>query len=160
MKIPLAFAGLVLAGCALLAGCDYESPLTSDPTSKVDPRLLGEWTPQSTDAQDEPPMHVRQWDDTHYAVAVDGEIYRAHHSDFAAQRFISAQDLNSVGRKYAFFVWSLSADGAQLTLRRVRTEVIPEKTSPAAALQELVKENARNPALLDKPLVFTRSKSK
>jgi hypothetical protein len=159
MKI-CTLAGLVIIGCLFLSGCDYEFPLTPNATGKVDPRLLGEWIPLNNDAQDEPPMHVRQWDDTHYAVTIDGEIYRVHHSEFAAQPFISAQDLNSVDRKYAFFVWSLSTDGTQLTLRRVRTEVIPEKTSPAAALHDLVKENASNPALLDKPLVFTRSRSK
>ena len=79
---------------------------------------------------------------------------RRHH---VCQR---AQDLNSSARKYCYYTWSLSADGAQLTLRRVRNELVPEKTMPAAAIQQLIKQNLANPKLLDEPLVFIRKPPK
>lgn len=151
---------LVLNGCLLLSGCDYEFPLTSTPSSGVNPRLLGDWIATKQSGEDEPTLHVRQWDDTHYAIAIDDELYRVHHSDVGKLPFISAQDLNSRNRRYAFFTWALSPDGNQLTLRRVRTEVIPEQTTTAQSLRQLVIENAGNPRLLDEPLLFSRGKAR
>src|SRR5688572_1888802 len=151
---------LVLGGCLLVTGCDYEFPLTPAPTSSINPRLLGDWIPTKKAEQDEPTLHVRQWDDTHYAIAIDGELYRVHHSDVVKLPFISAQDLNSNRRRYALFSWAISTDGNELTLRRVRTEVIPERITTADSLRQLVIENANNPELLDEPLIFSRVKAR
>ncbi len=150
----------LLAATLLLTGCDYDAPLTPAPTRKIDPRLLGDWVAAKKDDQAEPTMHVRQWDDATYAIAIEDDVYRVWHSDFAGQPFVSAQDLNSAVRKHCYYTWALSADGAQLTLRRVRTEVIPEKTMPGGAIQQVIKANLANPKLLDEPLVFTRKPPK
>ena len=160
MKSTPALACFVAATVLLLTGCDYDAPLTPAPTHPVDVRLLGDWVPVKKDTPNDPPMHVRQWDDSTYAIAIENDVYRVWHSDFAGTAFVSAQDLNSSARKYCYYTWSLSADGAQLTLRRVRNEVVPEKTMPAAAIQQLIKANLANPRLLDEPLVFTRRPAK
>ena len=158
MKSAPALACFLAAAALLLAGCDYDAPLTPAPTHPVDPRLLGDWEPVKKDDPKDPSMHVRAWDDSTYAIAIEDDVYRVWHSDFAGQPFVSVQDLNTSTRKYCYYTWSLSADGAQLTLRRVRNEVVPEKTMPAAAIQQLIKANLANPRLLDAPLVFTRKK--
>jgi len=144
----------------LLGGCDYDAPLTPAPTHPIDPRLLGDWEPVKPADPKDPGMHVRAWDDFTYAVAIEQDVYRVYHSDFAGTAFVSVQDLNSAGRKYCYYTWSLSTDSTQLTLRRVRNEMVPEKTMPAAAIQQLIKANLGNPKLLDTPLVFTRKTSK
>jgi hypothetical protein len=88
------------------------------------------------------------------------DIYRADHSDFAGQPFLSVQDLNSNDRRYTLYTWQLSADGNQLTLRRVSTKVILEQTKTGAELQKLIKVNLANPQLLEKEIQFTRKKSR
>ena len=157
-KLLVAWLGAVFA--LLLAGCDYEAPLTPAPTHPIDRRLLGDWEPVKKDNPNDPAMHVRAWDESTYAIAIEDDVYRVYHSDFAGTAFVSAQDLNSAARKYCYYTWSLSTDGTQLTLRRVRNEVVPEKTMPAAAIQQLIKANLANPKLLDAPLVFTRKPPK
>jgi len=148
------------AAVLLLAGCDYEAPLTPAPTRPIDPRLLGDWEQTKKEHPSDPDMHVRSWDDSTYAIAIEDDVYRVWHSDFAGTAFVSVQDLNSAARKFCYYTWALSADGAQLTLRRVRNELVPEKTTPAAAIQQLIKANLGNPKLLDEPLVFRRKPAK
>ncbi len=161
MKLKPSLAGLLAVTALLLTGCDYDAPLTPAPTHKIDARLLGDWVAVEKNAGDEvKDMRVRQWDDATYAIAIEDDVYRVWHSDFAGLPFVSAQDLNSADRKYCYYTWALSADGTHLTLRRVRTEVIPEKTMPGTAIQQLIKANLANPKLLDDPLVFTRMEPK
>jgi hypothetical protein len=153
-------ASLLAATALLLTGCDYEAPLTPVPTQKLDARLLGDWVPAKKEDANDPAMHVRAWDEATYAIAIEDDIYRVWHSDFAGTAFVSAQDLNSTARKFCLYTWALSADATQLTLRRVRTEVVPDKALTAAALQQAIKANLANPKLLDEPLVFTRKPAK
>ncbi|HKB56352.1 MAG TPA: hypothetical protein VKC51_02075 [Lacunisphaera sp.] len=160
MKSNLSPAWLIAAGCLLFTGCNYEVPLTAKPTHQIDARLLGDWVAMDPDAKKEEIMSVRKFDDTTYAVALDNDIYRVFHSDFAGVAFVSAQDLNSDERKYCYYRWSLSADGRQLTLQGVSTKLVPEKTMPAAAIQKLIKDNLANPALFEKELRYTRKKPK
>jgi hypothetical protein len=140
----------------LLNGCDYDAPLTPAPAHPVDQRLVGDWVPLKPDSEKEPTMHVRRWDDSTYAIAIEDDLFRVWHSDFAGLALVSAQDLNSTARKYCFYAWALSPDGTQLTLRRVRTEVVPEKAATTVALQTAIKANVANPGLLDEPLRFKR----
>jgi len=158
MKPKLSFAGLIGATALLLAGCNYDVPLTAKPTRKIDARLLGDWVAVDKDSRKEEYLSVRQLDDTTYAVTFDNDIYRVFHSDFAGAAFVSVQDLNADNRKYVYFKWQLSADGAQLTLAGVSNKVVPESTKDRAALQKLIKANLSNPALFGDPLTFMRKK--
>ena len=153
MKPKFSFASLLAATALLLAGCNYDVSLTAKPTHKVDARLLGVWL-GGDEGKD--PMVVRSLDDSTYVVAMDDDLYRAFHSDFAGTAFLSAQELN--GRLYLYLTATLSTDGRQLTLRTVSTKVVPESTKGRAALQKLISANLANPQLLGDPLVFTRKK--
>ena len=152
----LLFLPLLLA-LSLLAGCNYDVALTATPTRKIDERLVGDWL-GGDDGKDV--MSVRQLDDSTYAVAMDHDIYRAFHSDFADTAFVSVQSLqsNRDHGKYVYVTWALSADGDRLTVRTVSIKVVPEETKDRAALQKLIKANLANPALFADPLVFTRKK--
>jgi hypothetical protein len=139
----------------LLVGCNYDVALTAKATRQIDERLLGVWL-GGENGKDT--MTVRRLDDTSYVVAMDDDIYRAFHTDFAGTAFISVQDLNADNRLYLYLTAALSADGHQLTLRTVSTKVVPEETKGRAALQKLIQANLANPALFGDPLVFTRKK--
>ena len=156
MKTKSALCWLLGVIGLLVAGCNYEVALTAKPTRKIDERLLGVWL-GGEDGKDT--MTVRRLDDSTYVVAMDKDIYRAFHTDFAGTAFISVQDLNADNRLYLYLTAALSADGNQLTLRTVSPKVVPEDTKGRAALQKLIKANLANPRLFGEPLVFQRKKT-
>ena len=160
MKTKHPLAWLIIAGCLFFSGCNYDLPLTEKPTRKVDPRLLGDWVSFDKDEQKVEQMHVRKLDDSTYIVAMDKDLYRVFHSDFADTSFVSVQDLQSGDGygKYGYYVWQLSADGQQLTIKGIRTEVVSEGTKGREALQKLIKDNLANPKLYGEPIVFTPKK--
>lgn len=155
MKPKFPSACLLAAAALLLAGCNYDVPLTARPTRNIDERLLGVWL-GGDDGKD--PMVVRSLDDATYVVALDHDLYRAFHSEFAGTAFLSVQDLNAANRLYLYLTATLSADGHQLTLRTVSTKVVPETVKERAALQKLIQANLAHPALFGEPLVFQRKK--
>jgi hypothetical protein len=155
MKTKSALTWLCAVATVLLAGCNYDVALTDKPTHPVDARLVGEWL-GGENGKDI--MSVRQLDDATYVIAMDHDIYRAFHSDFADTAFVSVQSLqpNSDHGKYVYVTWALSPDGNQLTVRTVSVKVVPEETKGRDALQKLIQANLANPALFADPLVFTR----
>lgn len=159
MKTKLFLLPLLAAGLAFTA-CNYDDPLTAKPTRPVDAKLLGSWVAVDKDDHKEMLMVVRRLDDSNYVIALDGDLYRAFHSDFAGNAFLSVQNLQPGGddRKYVYFVWQLSTDGAQLSLKGVSTRIVPDETKGRAALQNLVKANLTNPKLYGDTLVFTPKK--
>jgi hypothetical protein len=145
--------GIVAAFCLFaLSGCEYEVPITSNPTRKVEEKLLGDWA--SKDGKDK--MKVRRLDDSIYIVAYNGDLFRAYHSDVAKTPFVSVQDIDSADRKYAYLTWKLSDDGKRLGLRVVNAEVIPKEIKDSAAMQKLLEKNLQNPKLLEDEAQFTR----
>ena len=134
--------------------CQYEAPITSSPTRKVQERLLGDWT--SADGKEK--LKLRSFDDSTYIVYYDGDLFRAYHSDVAETPFASVQDINSNDRKYAFVVWKLSDNGKRLSLRNVTDKVIPKETRDSATLVALLEKNLHNPDLLGEEIEFRREK--
>jgi len=145
--------GVAVSLCILaFTACEYEAPITSSPTRKVQERLLGNWISQ--DGKEH--MRVRRLDDRIYVVYYDGDLFRAYHSDVAEMPFVSVQDINSNDRKYAYVVWKLSDDGKRLTLRNVKSDVIPKEQKDSARIAELLNENAKNPDLLGEEIEFNK----
>ena len=159
MDARTVFALVGMVATLGVAGCDFEVPLTATPTRKIDERLLGTWGWVDKDSSKEELMGVRKYDETTFVVSLDADIYRAFHSDFAGQPFVSVQDLNSGDRKYCYYTARLSADGDHLTLHRVGTGLVPDTTRTTKAVQQLIKANLANPALFQgDEMVFTRKK--
>ena len=78
--------GVVIGFCFLAcAACQYDAPITSSPTRKVQEQLLGDW--RSTDGKEE--LKLRRLDDGIYIVYYDGDLFRAYHSDVAETPFAS-----------------------------------------------------------------------
>ncbi|HEY2568545.1 MAG TPA: hypothetical protein VGI25_04415 [Candidatus Udaeobacter sp.] len=147
--------GAVVCLCALaFNACEYDVPITSSPTRKVQEQLLGNWV--SLDSKEN--MRVRRLDESTYVLYYDGDLFRAYHSDVAEMPFASVQDLNSNDRKYAYVTWKLSDDGKRLTLRNVKNKVIPKETRDSAAVTALLTKNARNPDLFGEEIEFRKEK--
>ena len=134
--------------------CQYDVPITSAPTRKVQEQLLGDWT--SDDGKEK--LKLRSLDDSIYIVYYDGDLFRAYHSDVAETPFASVQDLNSKDRKYAYVVWKLSDDGKNLRLRTVNDKVVPKETKDLATIVALLTKNAHNPELFGEEIEFRKEK--
>ena len=145
--------GIAVSLCVLVfTACEYEVPITSSPTRKVQERLLGNWISQ--DGKEH--MRVRRLDDNIYIVYYDGDLFRAYHSDVANTPFVSVQDINSNDRKYAYVVWKLSDDSKDLRLRSVNRDVIPKEKKNSTAVAKFLEENANNPDLLGEEIQFNK----
>jgi hypothetical protein len=147
---------VVLVCLCILAfnACEYEVPITSSATRKVQEQLVGNWA--SLDGKEN--MRVRRLDDSTYVVYYDSDLFRAYHSDVAETPFASIQDLNSNDRKYAYVVWKLEDDGQRLSLRNVSSKVIPKETRDSATVAALLTKNARNADLFGEEIVLRKEK--
>jgi len=145
---------LICLCCLAFSGCEYEVPITSGPTRKVEARLLGDWV--SKDGKEK--MKVRRLDNSIYIVSYNGDLFRAYHSDVAKTAFVSVQDIDSAERKYAYVAWKLFEDGKQLGLRVVSARIIPKEIKTSTGVQKLLKKNLQNPELLEDEAQFTREK--
>jgi hypothetical protein len=151
----LRLVGVTIGICSLaFSACQYEVPITSAPTRKVQEQLLGNW--KSSDGKEE--LKVRSLDDNVYIVYYDGDLFRAYHSDVAETPFVSVQDLNSRDRKFAYVVWKLSDDGKDLRMRSVNDKVIPKEIRDSTAIAALLTKNARNPELFGEEIEFKKEK--
>ena len=117
-------------------------------------QLLGDWT--SADGKET--LKLRSLDDRIYIVYYDGDLFRAYHSDVTETPFVSVQDLNSSGRRYAYVVWQLSDDGKHLSLQNVSDKVISKETRDSAAVVALLTRNASNPELFGEEIEFRKEK--
>jgi hypothetical protein len=94
------FSAIVLLCIFAFTACEYEVPITSSSTRKVQERLFGNWISQ--DGKEH--MRVRRLDDNIYIVYYDGDLFRVYHSAVADTPFVSVRDINSNDRKYAYVV--------------------------------------------------------
>ena len=140
--------------CSALTACQYDIPITSAPTRKVQEPLLGDWT--SADGKEK--LKLRSLDGSIYIVYYDGDLFRAYHSDIAETPFVTVQDLNSNDRKYAYVIWKLSEDGKNLRLRNVNNKLVPEGIRDSAGVVALLTKNARNPELFGEEIEFKKEK--
>ena len=147
--------GVAVAVCSLsITACQYDVPITSSPTRKVQEQLIGDWT--SADGKEK--LKLRSLDDSIYVVYYDGDLFRAYHSDVAQTAFASVQDLNSNDRKYAYVIWKLSDDGRNLRLRSVNDKVVPKETKDSDTVVALLTKNAGNPGLFGEEIEFRKEK--
>jgi len=147
--------GVTVALLSLALGaCQYDVPITSSPTRKVQDQLLADW--RSTDGKEE--LKLRRLDDSIYIVYYDGDLFRAYHSDVAETPFATVQDLNSSDRKYAYVVWKLSDDGKHLSLRNVSDKVISKEIKESGRVAALLTKNASNPELFGEQIEFRKEK--
>jgi hypothetical protein len=147
--------GVAIGLCSLaFTACQYDIPITSAPTRKVQERLLGDWT--SADGKEK--LKLRSLDESIYILYYDGDLFRAYHSDVAETPFATVQDLNSKDRKYAYVIWKLSDDGKNLGLRSVNDKIVPKETKDSSTVVALMTKNASNPELFGEEIEFQKEK--
>ena len=154
--IPLVFV-LVLGGCGA-----YTVPITAKPTHKIDERLLGTWVSKDTTNTTKDKIQVLKFDDSHYLVKLNDDLYRAYHSDVSKTPFITVQILvnpepDTPKTEYAYLVCKLSDDGV-LHLSVINEEIVPYETKNSASVRRILKKNLHNPALFEEDTQFIKEK--
>jgi hypothetical protein len=145
----------VAVAAATLTGCIYDVPLTANATRRVDARLVGDWA--SDDGKET--LKVRPLDTTTYLLILNGDPFRAYHSDFADVPFVTVQDLDAPARKYAYIKYALSDDGQRLTAYAINADVVPATLKSSSEARRLVRSNLENPKLFaDEPLELVKRK--
>ncbi len=148
---------LLLGLALLLAACNYEFPITAEPSRKIDESLVGTWLGEKP----EDTLEVRKFDDFHYVVATDGQFYSAYHSDLGGTPFVNVQWIDPIDakeRKFWFATYELADGGNKLIVRGVREKVVPKTAKSSEEIASLIKANLKTPELFDEAATFTRKK--
>jgi hypothetical protein len=131
-----------LAAC-VLAGCIYDVPITAGGTRSIDARLIGDWA--SEDGKEN--LRIRELTGTTYLLLLNGDPFRAYHSDYSDVAFVTVQDLNGADRKYAYLKYALSGNGTKLTAWAVSSEVIPKSVRTSGQARRLLRQRIADPRL-------------
>jgi hypothetical protein len=143
----------------LLAGCDYEVPLSQTASAPANQALAGSWSQQDGDKQYR--MNI-QTSGNDYVVTY-GE---AEGTPLTLKGFeVSAAGLNLIQLKlqgaetatYLFVKYELTADS--LSVCRLNPDVVSAKCQTAGELTADIEVHRRNPFLFSAPLRFTRCRS-
>ncbi len=133
---------LVVVTAILIAGCDYESPLTTEANVPIDPALLGAWEVIEEPGEAPPPgenlLVMLRLSPTEYLVHdKDGNYYRGCLVDVGGQRCFQLQDLgNGVDTSAAtagYLLGTCVPDGDTLTVSLLNEELVPPRTLKATA---------------------------
>jgi len=149
---PHFILGLIACCCIVFAGCEYEAPITEQPTRAVEEKLLGNWSAENGTER----LKIREFDASTYVVSYNGHLYRAFHSDFADMPFVSVQNIDSERRTYAFLTYRLEDKSNTLALRSVNIKMVPKDVKDSLQIQALLKKKLKNPALLNKEIQFVK----
>ena len=141
----------------LLAGCDYEVPLSQTPSAPANPALAGSWVQKA--AQETFTMNIRA-SGTDYAVTY-GEVgespltFKGFTVETADLKLIQLELTDSGITKYLFVKYELTPEG--LSVYRLNKQVVSALCRTSEELRDDIALHKNNPALFEEPIKFTRS---
>ena len=156
----------------LLAGCQYESPLTKEHSIAVDPAVLGVWELiQEKDGkphQDER-MMILKYSDTEYLVHYpiggnDEAYYRGYLIKIAGLSCVQLQILGTddgplqKDEKDRFLVASYRLTGGQLEIKTLNTDLVDDDLKTTDQLRKAFLKHKDNKELFRNPGVFRKIK--
>jgi len=153
----------------LLAGCEYESPLTKEHSIAIDSAVLGLWEPIPDEGekpkQDER-MMILKYSDTeyllHYPVGKDGLYYRCYPIKIGG---VSCVQLQVIGtgdgplkkdEKDLFHVVSHQLANAELEIKLLNTDLVDDDLKTTEALRQSFLNHKGNKDLFTNPGKFKR----
>lgn len=137
---------LPLVVSLLLAGCDYDAPLSTEHVVPVDPAFLGAWemvpeTDEDRASGDMGPLVVLRFSPTEYVIHdPGGHSYRAFFVDLGGHRCLQFEDLGSgagqAPEPRRYLVGRCDADGDDgFTLSLLNDRRVPQGSKTTAELQ-------------------------
>jgi hypothetical protein len=142
----------------LLAGCDYEIPLSQTASGPADPAIAGTWAEPSTDGN--PSLLKIKTSGTNYtATYTEGSntlTFAGFNISAAGLNLIQLELQNADSpKKYIFVKYELTPEG--LTTYRLNTDVVSSKCQTADEMISDIAVHRKNPDLFTEPRKFTRS---
>jgi len=128
---PFALAAVTVM---LVAGCDYEAPLTTEANIPIDPALLGNWEimeePDEAPFPDENLLVILRLSPTEYLVHDKaGHYYRGCLVDVGGHRCFQLENLgNGVEAASGYFLGACAVDGGTLTVSLLNEQRVPSRT--------------------------------
>ena len=156
----------------LLAGCEYESPLTKEHTIAVDSALLGLWEPVP-DEGDEPKqderMMILKYSDTEYLIHYpprgnDEVYYRGYPIKIDGVSCVQLQIIGTDGgplpkdEKDLFHVGSYQLANGVLEIKLLNTDLVNHDLKTTEALEQSFLKHKRSKNLFTNPGRFRRIK--
>jgi hypothetical protein len=141
----------------LLAGCDYDVPLSQTAFAPANPALAGTWIEPSGETS--PVLMEVQTDGTEYRVAYtsDGDIlnFKGFQVSANGMDLIQLELQNAQTNKYLFVKYELTPEG--LIFYRLNPEVVSAKCQNSEELLNSIAVHRNNPLLFTEPERFIRS---
>lgn len=161
---------ILIAVFILLAGCEYEAPLTTDHSVAIDPAVLGVWVPDDGEAPklDERLM-ILKYSDTEYLIHYppsgnDETYYRGYPIKIGSMSCVQVQVIGTeVGppeqdsKKLFYVLWYQLTDG-QLEIRKLNTDLVDDDLKTTDELRKVFLKNSKNKDLFTDPGVFRKMK--
>ncbi len=142
----------------LLAGCDYEVPLSQTATSAANPALAGTWTGQSSEGKTAALEIKTSGTDYTATYTEDGRsiVLKGFAVSAAGLNLIQLELQNADNQnKYLFVKYELTPEG--LSVYRLNSEVVSAKCKTTEELLGDITVHKQNPLLFNEPLKFTKS---
>jgi len=141
---------ILLAACALLAGCDYTVPLVKTPDLDIDKAVLGLWENTAANGQNERllilPLSAREYLVSFPAGGPDSMFARACLYRRAGQTLVQLEWIGTAqgklaedDRKFQFAEYSIT--NQMLRIRLLNPEAVSKEASSAEALAKALSEN-------------------
>lgn len=169
MKYMMLFAIVGL----LVAGCEYESPFTTEHNIAIDSAVLGLWEELKPDEGVEPKedehMMILKYSDTeyliHYPTGKNGIYYRGYPIKIGG---ISCVQLQIIGTDYGppkkdetelFHAVSYQLTDGQLEIKTLDTDLVNDDLKTTEELHKAFLKHKENKDLFKNPGVFRKNKS-
>jgi hypothetical protein len=156
---------LISAFCALLAGCDYTTPLVTAPAVDIDPAAIGVWQRTSAYGNTET-LLVLPLNRHEYLVSFPAG---AKHAMFARATTWRGADMTLVqadwfgtaeGKvpddKRTFQYAAYAIEGDSITVRLLNPEVVSKDIASTEALAQAIADNKNHPRLFREAMVFRK----
>lgn len=166
MKHLMAFLSVAVL---LLAGCEYESPLTKEHSIAIDSAVLGLWEPipdEEEEPKQEERMMILKYSDTeyllHYPAGKGGLYYRCYPIKIGG---VSCVQLQVIGtgdgppkkdEKDLFHVVSYQLANAELEIALLNTDLVDDGLKTTEALRQSFLKHKGNKELFTNPGRFKR----
>ena len=156
----------------LLAGCEYESPFTTEQSIAIDSAVLGLWEPkpdgEEDDSEQDDLMMILKYSDTeyliHYPTGKDGIYYRGYPIKIEG---ISCVQLQIIGTNAGapkkdetelFYAVSYQLTEGQLEIKTLDTDLVNDDLKTTDELRKAFLKHKDNKDLFKGPGVFRKRK--
>ena len=138
---------LILVSLLLLAGCDYDAPLTEQPTRQMDPALVGSWFSLTNGVS----LDIYRLSANEFLAMLEGnQPFVCTHSDLGGVNFVSCRNIGHDEKSYGKYSYrAYKLEGEQIILWDLSQDLGDMKGLTAAQRRARIEEAVKNGKALD-----------